>query len=56
MAVGVGGGPDCAQYLPAVLVTNSKPGKLILPKQSFDLSVQTDVGYSRAAGALSCWC
>jgi hypothetical protein len=48
-AVGVGGGPDCAQYLQPV----SNGGPPMLPPQTIiSLPVQIAVCESRAAGAL----
>src|SRR5882762_7599067 len=51
VGLGVGVGPDCAQYLPPVLVTKFVP-KSNPPQTIISLPVHTAVGYSRPEGAL----
>lgn len=51
VTVGVGVGPDCAQYLPPVLVT-APNGSTPPPQTIISLSLQTAVCRNRAEGAL----
>ena len=48
--MGVGGGPDCAQYLPPVFTTPENP---VPPQTIISLPVQTAVCDSRPEGAAS---